>query len=153
MCQRTFCSCCNCLFTSSSSSSLNFTFSAHTCSPLFLNARALGAQRQVILDGERVAGNWFSAVLAPEAFTVPFDVQSDHSLLGDRIAAACTACGKVGLEAVLAVGQAVPLVERRSDQGLKYFPKYNLSSLIVCKFYYCLPSCRVRRRQSAPRAR
>lgn len=31
--------------------------------------------------------------------------------------------------------------------------KYNLSSLIVCKFYYCLPSCRVRRRQSAPRAR
>lgn len=84
---------------------------------------------------------------------MPFDVQSDNSLLYNGLLATGAFGSEVGLEAVLAVGQIIPLVERGSNQGLQIDENSVKTLPLIIIIHSSIPSCRVLRRQSAPRAR
>lgn len=81
-------------------------------------AGAFRAQGLVLLDGKGAGRDGSGAFLALEAVAVPFGVQGDDRIVGDRESAAGAAGGEEMLEVRAAVGVTVALVEGGAHQRL-----------------------------------
>lgn len=76
------------------------------------------AHRLVPFDGEGLRGDGILAFVATEAVAMPLDVHGNDGAVGDRLLALGAPGGEHILIVLLAVGLAIPLVERLIGQGL-----------------------------------